>query len=123
MVGGQKCSKRPAADRPAQNPPPRPALLDAISESTMAEHLLYQLDPTHIVAGYKVHCLSDRAALAAASLLAQRAAAVEVWQPHSLRLDGTRCCSRAASNTRARVRQWFFSASVRPSQIACAARR
>jgi hypothetical protein len=33
------------------------------------------------------------------------------------------CCSRTASNTRARVRQWFFSASVRPSQIACAARR
>jgi hypothetical protein len=26
------------------------------------------------------------------------------------------CCSRTASNTRARVRQWFFSASVRPSR-------
>jgi hypothetical protein len=47
----------------------------------MAEYRLYQLDAAdHIVAGYNVHCISDRAALAAARRLAQRAAAVEVWQ-------------------------------------------
>ena len=47
----------------------------------MAEYRLYQLDAAeHIVAGFSVHCISDRAALAAARRLAQRAAAVEVWQ-------------------------------------------
>jgi hypothetical protein len=47
----------------------------------MAEYRLYQLDAAdHIVAGYSVLCFSDRAALAAARRLAERAPAVEVWQ-------------------------------------------
>jgi hypothetical protein len=44
----------------------------------MAEYRLYQLDAAdHIVAGYSVYCISDRAALAAARRLAERATAVE----------------------------------------------
>ena len=47
----------------------------------MAEYRLYQLDAAdHFVAGYSVHCVSDRAAMAAARRLAERAPAVEVWQ-------------------------------------------
>ena len=47
----------------------------------MAQYRLYQLDAAdHIVAGFSVHCISDRAALAAARRLAERATAVEVWQ-------------------------------------------
>ena len=46
----------------------------------MAEYRLYQLDAAdHIVAGYSVHCISDRAALTAARRLAERGTAVEIW--------------------------------------------
>ena len=48
----------------------------------MAEYRLYELDAAdRIVSGHSVRCMSDRAALAAARRLAERAtAAVEVWQ-------------------------------------------
>jgi hypothetical protein len=47
----------------------------------MAEYRLYQLDAAdHIVAGYSVYCISDRAALAAGRRLAERTTVVEVWQ-------------------------------------------
>jgi hypothetical protein len=62
------------------NPRARQALLTQ-EEGAMAEYRLYQLDAAdHIVAGYSVLCISDRAALAAARRLAERAPAVEVWQ-------------------------------------------
>jgi hypothetical protein len=39
----------------------------------MAEYRLYRLDEAdHIVAGYSVHCISDRAAMARARRLAER---------------------------------------------------
>ena len=47
----------------------------------MAEYRLYQLDAAeHIVAGFSVHCISDRAALAAARRFAAGTTGVEVWQ-------------------------------------------
>ena len=60
------------------NPPPRPSAswceTEPAEEGEMAEYRLYQLDAAdHIVAGYSVHCISDRAALAAARRLAERA--------------------------------------------------
>ena len=66
-------------------PTPCEALLgyqsERSKEGAMAEYRLYSLDAAdHIVAGYSVYCISDRAALTAARRLAERAPAVEVWQ-------------------------------------------
>src|SRR5689334_13477541 len=85
----------------------------------MAAYRLYQLDDKdHILGGYSLECLSDRAAMSAACRLAERALPVEVWQH-------TRCVGRVRAPTpwpRMR-RSWLSATRLLPGKMANDARR